>query len=596
MFKLVIGITSTLCLLAGIATANAELPDGYWGIEKTQPILDTTMRVTLEPDLSHLSGAEFQAVEELIASGRIMNELYENQIHRGAAAAKTTLQELHEASGNSVETQNLLDIYYHAKGPVATTLENVRGPILPAGPEQPGKNVYPFGLSKIEIEAFLLAHPDRAAEIKGLRTLVRRSSAENLAADLAQLDAYPAVDALHHDLRARLQSERPDAGAFYAIPYALAYAEDLAKVRQHLLAAAQLIATESPDFAAYLRNRARDFLSGDYESGDASWVSGDFANLNIQIGSYETYDDALLGAKAFYSASVLARNARKSEALVAAMAGLQAIEDALPYEHQKIVHSRIPVGVYEVIADFGQARGANTATILPNEAAHARKYGRTILIRSNILSNPVLFANTKKLYDSVVDPRFRDHLNSDGKFNRTLWHEVGHYLGVSVTADGQDLADALRDRADLLQELKSDLVSLFSAPALRESGYHDDDSLRAQYADGIRRSLQTVQPRPEQPYQTMQLMQFNFFTELGLLELDSASAQLTINYDRYHDVVTEMLQQVLQIQYSGDYEMAGQFIARWNYWDDKLHGELATKMRDSGAYRRTLVRYHALGD
>jgi hypothetical protein len=94
----------------------------------------------------------------------------------------------------------------------------------------------------------------------------------------------------------------------------------------------------------------------------------------------------------------------------------------------------------------------------------------------------------------------------------------------------------------------------------------------------------------------MQLMQFNFFMERGLLELDSESTQLVINYDRYHEVVAEMLELVLQIQYSGDYETAGQFISRWNYWDEKLHGELAARIRNSGSYRRTIVRYHALGD
>ncbi|MGI9272239.1 MAG: NUDIX hydrolase, partial [Woeseiaceae bacterium] len=155
---------------------------------------------------------------------------------------------------------------------------------------------------------------------------------------------------------------------------------------------------------------------------------------------------------------------------------------------------------------------------------------------------------------------------------------------------------AFADRADLLEELKSDLVSLFAAPALRASGYHDDVGLRAQYADGIRRTLQTVQPRPEQPYQNMQLMQFNYFIEMGLLEVDAESALLTVNYERYHEVVGQMLEQVLQIHYSGDYELADEFVTRWNYWDDKLHGRLATLIQESGIYRRTLVRYHALGD
>ena len=589
-------ITSTIALLLITATADAELPDGYWGHEQTRPILDTTMRVTLEPDLSHLSAAEFQALEELLAAGQVMNTLYERQRHRGAAASKATLQELHATSGQSVETQNLLDLYYLSKGPIATTLDNVRAPILPVETEQPGKNVYPFGLTKPEIDEFLAAHPEKAAAIIDPRTVVRYSTADNLATDLAKLDQYPAIDALHDGLRAQLELEQVSDELFYAIPYALEYVAELADVRQHLLAASRLIKAESPDFAAYLENRARDLLSGNYESGDASWVSGDFANLNIQIGSYETYDDALLGVKAFYSASILARDTARSDALIEAMAGLQAIEDSLPYAHSKTVRTRIPVGVYNIIADFGQARGANTATILPNDTNHTRKYGRTILIRYNILGNPVLFANSKKRFDAVVDTRYRDHLISNGKFNRTLWHEVGHYVGVSTTADGRSLGEAFADKADLLEELKSDLVSLFAAEALHSTGYHDDNGLRAQYADGVLRTLQTVRPRPEQPYQNMQLMQFNFFMEMGLLELDGESGQLVINYDDYHEVVTQMLEQVLQLHYSGDYEIANQFITRWNYWDELLHGGLATRMQESGIYRRTMVRYHALGD
>lgn len=583
-----------LSFSAFVGIAHADLPDGYWGLKQSQPILDATQRVHLAPDLGHLTGAERLALDELLAAGEIMNMLYEQQKHRGAEVAKQKLLQLHATAEDPKETANLLDIYYLSKGPIATTLDNVREPFLPTVEEKPGKNVYPFGISREEIDAYLATHPDKAEEIKGLRTLVRRASKGNLLEDITRLNNNPAIDELHDGLRERLVNESFNIDAYYAVPYALAFADELGQVRRHLLQAADLIADESPDFAAYLRNRSRDLLSGDYESGDASWVSGDFANLNIQIGSYETYDDALLGVKAFYSASILARDAAKSAALADAMAGLQAIEDSLPYDHNKTVRSRIPVGVYSVIADFGQARGSNTATILPNEAAHARKYGRTILIRSNILDNPVLFENTKKKFDAAVADRYQAHLSSDGKFNRTLWHEVGHYLGPSVTADGAELGTALSDHADLLEEMKSDLVSLFAAPALRDSGYYDDNGLRSHYADGIRRTLQEVQPRPEQPYQNMQLMQFNFFMEKGLLELDPQSARLVIHYDRYHDVVTELLAQLIQLQYAGDYQAASEFVNRWNYWDEKLHGELAQKIRESGIFRRTIVRYQAL--
>jgi hypothetical protein len=165
-----------------------------------------------------------------------------------------------------------------------------------------------------------------------------------------------------------------------------------------------------------------------------------------------------------------------------------------------------------------------------------------------------------------------------------------------LTADGRDLDSALADLSDLFEEMKSDLVSLFAAPALQTSGFYDEVGVRAVYAGGIRRTLQTVKPRIDQPYQNMQLMQFNFFMEYGLIEPNADSGLLEINYERFPEVVTDLLRQVLHIQYAGDREQAFEFVQRWNYWDETLHGGLAQRMRDTNAYRRTLVRYEALQD
>ena len=579
-------------VLAVAGSAAAEFPDGYWPIERSQPILDATLEVTLEPDLGHLHENERAAVDELLAAGEIMHRLYERQLHKDAGWARQALDELAADGKNPAAVRNLLELFYLSKGPVVTTLDNDRLPFVPVSGEQDGKNVYPFGLTREQIDRFLAAAPHAADAILAPRSVVRRATAENIAADIAKLDEYPELDALLDGLRERLES--PTLAGFYAVPCALEYASDLRQAREHLIAAADLLAEEAPDFAAYLRHRGNDFLNSDYEAGDAAWVSGDLGNLNLQIGSYETYNDNLLGVKAFYSASVLARDPDRSAALETAMAELQSIEDALPYEHHKTVRRQIPVGVYNVIADFGQARGANTASILPNEDDHARKYGRTILMRYNIMTDDSLFANRKLRYDAAVEAAYRDDLTKEGGFNRTLWHEVGHYLGVGRTADGRDLNTALGDKANLLEELKADLVSLYSARRLREVGYYDDAGVRALYADGIRRTLQDVQPRPDQPYQNMQLMQFNFFLEAGLVEADPVSGLLAVDYDKFHEVVTDMLARVLQIQYSGDYDDATAFVSRWNGWNDGLHGGLAERIRGSGGFRRTMVRYSVL--
>ncbi len=583
-----------LLLLPALAFAQA---DDAWSPEEAARVLESTRVITLEPGLAELTEAERLALSYLVDAGRLMHELYLQQKHSESLAARDRLasDEVADAAFRS----QLSELYYLFKGPVATTSDNQRLPLLEGiAAEKPGKTLYPASSVREELEAWLEANPEKRSELLDVRSVVRRQTSDNLEADLNRLQEYPEVAAMIPGLREMLVNLSAEAsyGGYYTIPYALAYAPTLRRVREALNGAAMNLAPSSPDFAAYLKQRARDLLSSDYEAGDAAWVRGRFDNLNLQLGSYETYDDALFGVKAFYGASLLVRDRAKSEALAEAINDLQAIEDALPYSGTKTVSSDIPVGVYNVVADFGQARGANTATILPNDAGHARKYGRTILIRNNILTHPELFALRKQRFDAVMAESVREHLTIEGGFERTLWHEVGHYLGASTTADGRALDDALADRASLLEELKADLVSLFAAPSLRESGYYDNAELRAHYADGIRRTLQDVRPRPTQAYQNMQLMQFNFFMENGLIELDFESGALTVNYDRYHDIVKDMLQQVLLIQYEGDYDAAEAFIQRWNYWEDILHGRLARQIRDGSSAQRILVRYAILGE
>ena len=166
--------------------------------------------------------------------------------------------------------------------------------------------------------------------------------------------------------------------------------------------------------------------------------------------------------------NVLVRDKARSDALGAATKHLQRYENLLPYEpvgwdgsgNKKNVRGDIPVGVYNIAADFGQSRGTNTATILPNESEHARKYGRTILLRYNIMTNQQIFAARMDAFSAAVHPDFASDLTSEGGFNRTLWHEVGHYLGVDRTHDGRDLGEALETSSSTYEELKADLVSL----------------------------------------------------------------------------------------------------------------------------------------
>ena len=597
-------LSFALVLIAFVGTLPAQkttqttikLPPGYWSIEKSQPILDKTQTIRLAPDLSNLSIGERRAIKKLNEVGKIFQDLYELQRHPQSVAARKELEKLDKRGNSSAATQNLLSLYRLFQGPIGTTIENKREPFLPVEAATDSGGMYPADATKKELDAFLAANPEKRDSILNSRTVVRRATAQNLQRDLAKLRQYSVLETLHPGLKKELQAAKSNPKAFYAVPYSVAYADEIIRAHALLNEAADLVQQDDEEFAGYLRNRSRDLLSDDYESGDAAWVTARFKNLNGQIGSYETYDDTIYGVKTYFSFNVLKTRQPETDNLKKALGGIQNLENSLPYDNHKKVKEDISVGVYDIVSDFGQSRGGNTATILPNEALYARRYGRTIMIRSNILQNPETFAANKSAWQVSVAPEYADDLTPEGQFYYTLWHEVGHYLGVDKTKSGQDLDAALQENSNTMEEMKADLVSLFTAEALQKQGYYTKDQLRAVYASGIRRVLQTAQPRRSQPYQTMQVMQWNFFMENGLLEFDRKTQKLKINYDKYHDVVGKMLARVLELQYQGDKSATDKFIEQYSNWDETLHGAIAKNIRDRQQYRFRLFKYAALNE
>lgn len=596
-FTLPVVTTLLVCYLAAAPVASQPLPDGYWDVAKSRPILDKTLTIRLAPDLSSLPENERAAVSRLLEVGQILQRLYEGSRHHQAERALDDLVRLDRKLGSPEATQNLLALYRIFQGPIATTLDNKREPFLPVDPIVPGKNVYPLGITKQAIEKYLESNPEKRKDLLQVRTVVRVGNAANRRSDLATLKRHPALELLHPGLRDVLSSlPRQEPYALYAVPYSVAYADELLRVYGLLNEAAALLDASDPAFAQFLRVRSRDLLTNDYEGGDAVWVSSRFSNLNAELGSYEVYDDELYASKSFFAVSLLLRDMEQSEALRGAISNIQKIEDSLPYKSEKRVREDIPVGVYHVIADFGQARGTNTASILPNETQITAKYGRTILMRYNILTNPELFGGQLEAWNATVDASAAGDLHPDGDFYRTLWHEIGHYLGPDRSLDGRTVDDALEENSSTFEEMKADLVSLFASKALRESGYYDAARLRHVQAAGIRRVLRNNKPRREQPYATMQLIQFNFFLENGLLEYERPTQRLRIHYDRYQDVVTKLLREILELQLRGDKAAGDAFIDRYTTWSDDLHEVLAASMRAAQKYQYRRVLYAALGD
>src|SRR5206468_4231742 len=116
------------------------------------------------------------------------------------------------------------------------------------------------------------------------------------------------------------------------------------------------------------------------------------------------------------------------------------------------------------------------------------------------------------------------------------------------------------------------------------------------YASGIHRTLLPVKPRREQAYETMELMQFNWFHDKGVFEIEPVNNNVVIHYDRFPAAISEMLETVLKIQYEGDRAAADAFIDRWTSWNDQVHETIAKTIRENRGYQYALFKYGVLGE
>ncbi len=222
------------------------------------------------------------------------------------------------------------------------------------------------------------------------------------------------------------------------------------------------------------------------------------------------------------------------------------------------------------------------------------RYGTIILLRANIMRDPDIFGGSHRTWSATMSAEVHADLTADANFYRTLWHEIGHYLGPDRTRDNREFDAVLGADAGLLEEMKADLVSLFLGEELRRRGYFTDAQLRSHYASGIFRVLQNNRPRRQQPYNMMQLMQWNWFLDRGVLRFDRASATMRVDYAGYHQAARDLLKEVLALQDAGDKVAATAFIDRWAAWDDAPHGRIASAIRDQQRFRFRLFEYAAV--
>jgi len=460
----------------------------------------------LSADISHLSENEAKIIAIMFDVAKIMDGLFWKQAIGGKADFLDRIED---------ESTRLFAMINY--GPW-DRLDNNRPFIAGIGEKPKGANFYPADMTKEEFEAF--DNPNKTS----LYTLIRRD--EN--------------------------------GSLKSVWYHEAFAEELRKASDLLKQAAEL--AEDPGLKKYLELRAEALITDDYQPSDFAWMEMQNTNIDFVVGAIENYEDALFGYKAAYESFILLKDIEWSKKLEKFAAMLPALQKGLPVDDEfkkDVPGSKADMNAYDVIYYAGDCNaGSKTIAInLPNDEEVHVKYGSRKLQLKNSMK-----AKFDKILvpisDLLIDPEQRQYITFTAFFENTMFHEVGHAMGIKNTVNGSGtVREALKEQYSAIEEGKADIMGLYLVTSLYEMGELTEGEVMDNYVTFFAGIFRSSRFGAASSHGKANMMRFNYFEEQGAFTRNE-DGTYTVNFDATYDAMISLMQKILYIQGNGDYEAA----------------------------------------
>ncbi len=529
-----IALLSTLGILIMAlfsACQNANTPD-----EPIDPVvqekLDAFAPFKLTTDLSGLTANEKAMLPHLIKAAEQMENIFWKEAYGNRDELLKTLKD--------PAAREFAKINY---GPWERLNENT--PFVDGFDEKPlGSQLYPKDMTKEEFN-------DWENDTKSsLYTLIRRDKNGNLE----------------------------------SIPYHVAFKEETEIAVKHIREAAKLADDEG--LQKYLTLRADALLSDDYLASDMAWMDMKTNNIDFVVGPIENYEDALFGYKAAHESYVLVKDKEWSDRLSRFASLLPELQKSLPVpeEYKKEVPgSDSDLGVYDAIYYGGDCNaGSKTIAInLPNdERVHLEKGSRKLQLKNSMRAKfekiLVPIANELMAEDQ------RKHISFDAFFENTMFHEVGHGLGIKNTINGLGpVRKVLSDQYSAFEEGKADIVGLYLVSKLTEMGEFGDKDLMDNYVTFMAGIFRSVRFGATSSHGKANMVRFNYFQEKGAFTRDEITGTYRVNFDAMTQAMLDLTKEILIVQGNGDYEAAKKILSEDGYIKESLQKDL-DRLKEKG--------------
>lgn len=508
---------------------------------ETEQYLDAQLAklapVEIACPLEGLSAGDQKALPKLVAVASIMDSIFLEQVY---SANQAMLQQLMQ--GREERTKKALEFFTINFGPFDRINEN--HPFIGGQKKPLGANFYPQDMEKQEFLAHIDAHSEDEGAFTSNFTVIERKE-----------------------------------GGLVAVPYSVAYSEKLEKAAALMKEAALL--TENASLRQFLNSRADAFKSNDYRQSDMDWMDLTDHDLEVVIGPYEVYEDALFGYKAAFE-SFITRVDREESAMFMKLSGyMDELERNLPIEDQYKNFNRgksSPIIIANEIFSGGDTKAGvqTTAFNLPNDEYVREAKGSKKVMLKNIAR--AKFDNCWiPIVKEILGQEDLDKVSFDAYFNHVLLHEIAHGLGpgnIRVNDRDTSVSKELKELYSTVEEAKADILGLWNLVYLAEKGEFPvdlKDKIFSTYLGGIFRS---VRFGIDAAHGGANAIQLNYILSKGGFGFDEGDVRYYVVADKMMDAVRSLCQELLMIQAKGDYEAARVFIDTHRKVDDRLQKAL----------------------
>lgn len=498
-------------------------------------------KTVIDYDRALLNDNERQVVDKLIEVSKFIDEIYWLQVSEDNPALREQL-----AKGASPLERAGYEYFLINRGPWDRLKQDE--PFIGTAKKPVGAAFYPPDMTKEEMEKYITAHPDQKDALQGLFTVVRR-----------------------------------DGDKLTTIPYSKHYAKHLEPAAAKLREAAAL--TTNASLKDYLTKLADAFGKDNYRDSDMAWMDLN-GPIEVVIGPYEVYEDALFNYKAAFESFITVVDRGETDKLEVYAQHLPGMEKNLPIPDEYKNPNRgteSPLRVVQELYTAGDARrGVQTAAFnLPNDEFVREKKGSKKVLLKNVMDAKYRLSGSP-IANRVLAASQRNLLNFDAYFNFVLFHELSHGVGPGMIEgpDGQrtDIRFLLKDTYSAIEECKADVLGVYNILYAKEFNLlpsFNEEQLFATYAGLHFRSMRFG---IDEAHGRGTAVQWNWLREKGAI-MPAADGTFSVDMAKMRAGIRSLATELLTLQATGDYARAQRLLAKYGVTNPEIESVIA-KLKD----------------